>query len=86
VPKTSRTWLRRSKGSKPVDYGLKAASDDLQSNWQPSKHPPKQRELNEQQMIINRLNTELITVKTRQEQYQTFIENSRTVRKTSPVK
>jgi chromosome segregation protein len=27
-------------------------------------------------MIINRLNTELITVKTRQEQYQTFIENS----------
>jgi chromosome segregation protein len=55
---------------------LKAKSDELQSRLSALKASTKAAEINEQQMIINRLNTELITVKTRQEQYQTFIENS----------
>ena len=56
--------------------GLKTKSDNLQSRLTALKASTKAAELNEQQLIINRLNTELITVKTRQEQYQTFIENS----------
>lgn len=36
----------------------------------------KANEIKLQQQELNRLNTELITIKTRQEQYQTFIENS----------
>ncbi|GAA3957619.1 chromosome segregation protein SMC [Mucilaginibacter dorajii] len=55
---------------------LKTKSDELQSRLSALKASTKAAEINEQQMIINRLNTELITVKTRQEQYQTFIENS----------
>jgi chromosome segregation protein len=55
---------------------LKAKSDELQSRLSALKASTKAAEINEQQMVINRLNTELITVKTRQEQYQTFIENS----------
>jgi chromosome segregation protein len=51
-------------------------SDELQSKLAALRSSTKAAEINEQQMIINRLNTELITVKTRQEQYQTFIENS----------
>ncbi|MDN3584323.1 chromosome segregation protein SMC [Mucilaginibacter flavus] len=54
----------------------RAKSDELQSRLSALKASTKAAEINEQQMIINRLNTELITVKTRQEQYQTFIENS----------
>lgn len=56
--------------------GLKTKSDELQSKLTALKGSTKAAELNEQQQILNRLNTELITVKTRQEQYQTFIENS----------
>jgi chromosome segregation protein len=51
-------------------------SDELQNKLAALRSSTKAAEINEQQMIINRLNTELITVKTRQEQYQTFIENS----------
>lgn len=54
----------------------KSKSDELQSKLSALRSSTKSAEINEQQMIINRLNTELITVKTRQEQYQTFIENS----------
>ncbi|WPU96197.1 chromosome segregation protein SMC [Mucilaginibacter sabulilitoris] len=56
--------------------GLKTRSDALQNQLTALKASTKAAELNEQQQILNRLNTELITVKTRQEQYQTFIENS----------
>lgn len=56
--------------------GLKTKSDELQNKLTALKGSTKAAELNEQQQILNRLNTELITVKTRQEQYQTFIENS----------
>jgi chromosome segregation protein len=51
-------------------------SDELQNKLTALRSSTKAAEINEQQLIINRLNTELITVKTRQEQYQTFIENS----------
>jgi chromosome segregation protein len=54
----------------------KTKTDELQSKLSGLRSSTKSAEINEQQMIINRLNTELITVKTRQEQYQTFIENS----------
>jgi len=54
--------------------GLKTKSDELQNKLTALKGSTKAAELNEQQQILNRLNTELITVKTRQEQYQTFIE------------
>jgi len=56
--------------------GLKTKSDELQNKLTALKGSTKAAELNEQQQILNRLNTELITVTTRQEQYQTFIENS----------
>jgi chromosome segregation protein len=56
--------------------GLKTKSDELQNKLTALKGSTKAAELNERQQILNRLNTELITVKTRQEQYQTFIENS----------
>ncbi|MDR6940812.1 chromosome segregation protein SMC [Mucilaginibacter pocheonensis] len=55
---------------------LKNRSDELQNQLTALKASTKAGELNERQQILNRLNTELITVKTRQEQYQTFIENS----------
>jgi chromosome segregation protein len=55
---------------------FRTKSDELQNKLAALRASTKAAEINEQQMIINRLNTELITVKTRQEQYQTFIENS----------
>jgi chromosome segregation protein len=54
----------------------KTKADELQSRLTALRVSTQAAEINEQQLIINRLNTELITVKTRQEQYQTFIENS----------
>ncbi|AYL96655.1 chromosome segregation protein SMC [Mucilaginibacter celer] len=56
--------------------GLRSKSDELQTKLGALKASTKAAEINEQQQILNRLNNELITVKTRQEQYQTFIENS----------
>lgn len=55
---------------------FRTKSDELQNKLAALRSSTKAAEINEQQLIINRLNTELITVKTRQEQYQTFIENS----------
>ncbi|SEO84804.1 condensin subunit Smc [Mucilaginibacter gossypiicola] len=55
---------------------FRTKSEELQNKLGALRGSTKAAEINEQQMIINRLNTELITVKTRQEQYQTFIENS----------
>ena len=57
--------------------GLKSKSEELQSRLAALRSSGKATELNQQQQELNRLNTELVTVKTRQEQYETFIENSR---------
>jgi len=74
--KNLENLAKEIKGIENQVNGLKTRVDDLQSKLAALKASTKTAELNEQQMIINRLNTELITVKTRQEQYQTFIENS----------
>ncbi|HTD97658.1 MAG TPA: chromosome segregation protein SMC [Mucilaginibacter sp.] len=69
-----------SKEIKSVDSRLselKSRSEELQSKLSAFRSSGKKEQINQQQQDLNRLNTELITVKTRQEQYQAFIENSR---------
>ena len=56
---------------------LRTQAEELQNKLVALKSSGKSSQINQQQQDINRLNTELITVKTRQEQYQEFIENSR---------
>ncbi|WCT10514.1 chromosome segregation protein SMC [Mucilaginibacter jinjuensis] len=51
--------------------------EQLQSKLTALKASTRVEEIRLKQQDLNRLNTELITVKTRQEQYQSFIENSR---------
>ncbi|MCJ8211111.1 chromosome segregation protein SMC [Mucilaginibacter sp. RS28] len=51
--------------------------EQLQSKLAALRDSTKAEEIRQKQQDLNRLNTELITVKTRQEQYQSFIENSR---------
>lgn len=51
--------------------------DQLQNRLTALKASTRAEEIRLKQQDLNRLNTELITVKTRQEQYQSFIENSR---------
>ncbi|MGN6398100.1 MAG: chromosome segregation protein SMC [Mucilaginibacter sp.] len=55
---------------------LKARFDALQTRLTELKAAGKAAEIKQKQHELNLLNTELITIKTRQEQYQTFIENS----------
>ena len=55
---------------------LKAKFGDLQSKLIALKSSGKTAKIKQKQHALSLLNTELITVKTRQEQYQTFIENS----------
>jgi chromosome segregation protein len=55
---------------------LKSKFGDLQSKLIALKSSGKTTEIKQKQQALNLLNTELVTVKTRQEQYQTFIENS----------
>ncbi len=57
-------------------FELKTRANELQTKSTALKASGKAAELNQKQANLNRLNTELITVKTRQEQYETFIENS----------
>ncbi|MDB4925959.1 chromosome segregation protein SMC [Mucilaginibacter sp.] len=57
-------------------FELKTRSNELQAKSAALKAAGKSAELSQKQAELNRLNTELITVKTRQEQYETFIENS----------
>ncbi len=57
-------------------FELKTRSNELQTQSTSLKSALKATELIQKQAELNRLNTELITVKTRQEQYETFIENS----------
>jgi chromosome segregation protein len=58
-----------------ADY--KAASNELQVKLSSLKSSGKANEIRQKQHELNKLHTELITVRTRQEQYQHFIENSR---------
>lgn len=74
--KNLENLAKEIKGIENLVNSQKSKSDELQSKLSALRASTKSAEINEQQMIINRLNTELITVKTRQEQYQTFIENS----------
>jgi len=55
---------------------FKARFDELQQKLTDLKAAGKAAEIKQKEHELNLLNTELITVKTRQEQYQTFIENS----------
>lgn len=68
-----------SKEIKRIDellFGRKGRLDDLQGKLAILKSSGRAAEIKQKQEQLNRLNTELVTVKTRQEQYQTFIENS----------
>ncbi len=56
--------------------GFKNQFEQLQTKLAALKASGKAAEIKQKQQDLNLLNTELITVKTRQEQYQTFIENS----------
>lgn len=56
---------------------LKARQETLQSKLTALKASGKASEIQQKQQELNRLHTELITVTTRREQYQTFITNSR---------
>ncbi|MDT3401636.1 chromosome segregation protein SMC [Mucilaginibacter terrae] len=56
---------------------LKAHQETLQSKLTALKASGKAAEIQQKQLELNRLNTELVTVTTRREQYQTFITNSR---------
>jgi len=58
-----------------VNY-FKDRSQELQNKQAALKASGKAEEVKQKELELNRLNTELITVKTRQEQYQTFITNS----------
>jgi len=58
-----------------VNY-FKDEMQQLQSRSAALKASGKAEQLKQKQQDLNRLHTELITVKTRQEQYQTFITNS----------
>ncbi len=55
---------------------FKGRFENLQSKLSDLKASGKAAEIKQKQHDLNLLNNELITVKTRQEQYQTFIENS----------
>jgi len=55
---------------------FKSRFADLQQKLSDLKASGKAAEIKQKQHDLNLLNTELITVKTRQEQYQAFIENS----------
>ncbi|BAU53653.1 chromosome segregation protein SMC [Mucilaginibacter gotjawali] len=56
--------------------GFKSRFEELESNLSVLKKSGKAAEIKQKEHELNLLNTELVTVKTRQEQYQTFIENS----------
>ncbi|WP_454802431.1 chromosome segregation protein SMC [Mucilaginibacter phyllosphaerae] len=55
---------------------FKNSSDQLQARLTALKESGKANEVRQKQYELNQLNTELVTVQTKQEQYQAFIENS----------
>jgi chromosome segregation protein len=68
-----------SKEIKQIDERLfdhKSQLEELQAQLGTLKASGRAADIKQQETELSRLNTELITVRTRQEQYQTFIENS----------
>ncbi|MCO5934840.1 chromosome segregation protein SMC [Mucilaginibacter sp. RB4R14] len=68
--------LKEIKQAESRIQNFKNKSEELQSRLAALKVSNKTNELRQQQYELNQVNTELITVKTKQEQYQAFIENS----------
>ncbi|MEB0262478.1 MULTISPECIES: chromosome segregation protein SMC [unclassified Mucilaginibacter] len=68
--------LKEIKQAESRIQNFKNKSEELQSSLAAIKVSNKTNELRQQQYKLNQVNTELITVKTKQEQYQAFIENS----------
>ena len=68
--------LKEIKHAEARIQNLKQKRDELQSRLSALKQAGKANEVKQKQFELNQLNTELITVKTKQEQYQAFIENS----------
>jgi chromosome segregation protein len=68
--------LKEIKQAENSIAALKSRSEELQSKLAALKASGKADELKQKQQALNQLNTELVTVKTKQEQYQSFIENS----------
>ncbi|MGY4536300.1 chromosome segregation protein [Mucilaginibacter sp. UYNi724] len=68
--------LKEIKQAESRIQNFKNKSEELQSRLAALKASNKTNEIRRQQYELNKVNTELITVKTKQEQYQAFIENS----------
>jgi chromosome segregation protein len=74
--KNLENLLKEIKQSETRIGTLKSQSQQLQSSLVALKASTKASEIRQKQTDLNKLNTELVTVKTKQEQYQAFIENS----------
>ena len=68
--------LKEIKQAETRIQNFKNNSEQLQSRLTALKQSGKANEVRQKQYELNQLNTELVTVKTKQEQYQAFIENS----------
>ncbi|MET3981527.1 chromosome segregation protein [Mucilaginibacter sp. UYP25] len=68
--------LKEIKQAESRIQNFKSKIEELQSRLAALKSSNKTNEIRRQQDELNKVNTELITVKTKQEQYQAFIENS----------
>ncbi|MBK0379087.1 chromosome segregation protein SMC [Mucilaginibacter segetis] len=68
--------LKEIKKAETSIAALRSRNDELQARSTALKASGKASELRQKQFELNQLNTELVTVKTKQEQYQAFIENS----------
>jgi chromosome segregation protein len=68
--------LKEIKQAETRIQNYKNKSEELQSKLSALKASGRTNELRQQQFELNQVNTELVTVKTKQEQYQAFIENS----------
>lgn len=75
--KNLENLAKEIKGHEGKIVKYKSQIEALQLRLITFKASGKTVEINQKQQKLNRLNTELITVKTRREQYQTFIESSR---------
>jgi chromosome segregation protein len=68
--------LKEIKQAETRISSFKSQSRELQSTLTALKASGRANEIRQKQADLNKLNTELVTVKTKQEQYQAFIENS----------
>ncbi|WP_295768480.1 chromosome segregation protein SMC [uncultured Mucilaginibacter sp.] len=75
--KNLENLAKEIKQSEQEIAALKAHQETMQSKHVALKASGKAAEIQQKQLELNRLNTELVTVTTRREQYQTFITNSR---------